>query len=103
MSSLANALASKVIVVDAPACAVPVRPSWKTLLEPVSVMLPFTELGVSVPAGLVVVIVKAYKGMLSKVIVLAVQLASVAPRTIRVGAKSGCTTISVSALCVQLI
>jgi len=49
----------------------------------------------------VTVIVNAYLGMLSKVMVLIVQLASVAPRTRRCGCRSSCTKIMVSALCVQ--
>ena len=72
-------------------------PAVKTLADAVKVILPDTALGVSVAAGLVVVIVKAYLGMLSNVTDVAVHKESEAPRTILTGCKSGWTTISVSA------
>ena len=60
-----------------------------TEADAVIVMLPATADGVIVPEGLLADNVKAYFGMLSNVIVLAVQLASDPPRTILTGCRSG--------------
>ena len=75
----------------------PTLPAANTDELAVNVTLPDTADGVSVPAGLEKAAVKAYFGIESKVIAVAVQVASVPPRTILIGLISGCTTIKVSA------
>ena len=98
MSFVPLAAALSVTVVVVAACRLPVS---VVAAEASIVMLPLTALGVIVNVGSVCVMLNAYLGIDSNVIVEAVQLASVAPRTMVVGCRSGCTTIRVSADCVQ--
>ena len=88
------------IVVELPACAVPVS---VVTLEAVIVIFPDVALGVIVNVGSCVSISNAYSGTKSKAISDAVHVASVPPRTILVGGKSSWVMIKVSALCTQFI
>ena len=72
MSLVASAPLSNVMVSDPPAWAVPVWPSWKMLLEAVSLMLSMLAFGVMLPGGFVVVIVNACFGAFVKVRALSV-------------------------------
>ena len=67
----------------------PTLPALNTEELAVNVTLPDTADGVSVPAGLENVAVKAYFGIESKVIAVPVHVASVPPRTILIGFISG--------------
>ena len=93
-----DAAAFRVTELAVAACSFPLSLVYE---EAVRVMFPLTADGVMVALGVNTCRLKAYLGMVSNVIVEAVQFASVAPRTMVVGCRSGCTTIRVSADCVQ--
>ena len=99
MSFVELADAFNVIVLNEAAWQFPVSPVYD---EAVNVTLPETADGVSVAIGSNICRLNAYFGMLSNVIVVAVQAVSLV-RWIRTGCRSGCTAINVSALCVQHI